>query len=85
LVHKKNGIELQDCSETYFNNDIGGALLCFEIDNDRSDIGNIVFKLENFSIVKKRLEQAGIKIISGNEFYFKIKGPEVRGLIFEPI
>ncbi len=83
--YEKNGIELPDCSETYVNYDIGGVLLCFEVDNDRSDIGTVVFKVENFSILKIRLEQAGIKIISGNEFYFKIKDTEGRGLIFESI
>lgn len=83
--YEKDGIDLPDCSENYVNYDIGGILLCFEIDSNRSDIGTVVFKVENFSTVKKRLEQIDIKIISGNEFYFKIKDPEGRSLIFEPI
>ena len=84
-TYEKDGQVVPDCSETYVNYDIDSILLCFEIDKERSDIGTVVLKVENFMNLKMHLEQQRFNIVSGNDFYFKIKDPEGRELIFEPI
>ena len=84
-AYEQNGQVVPDCSENYVNYDIANILLCFEVDKERSDIGTVVLKIENFVTFKKHLEQQGIKVIGGNDIYFKVKDPEGRSLIFEPI
>ena len=84
-TYLKDGHKVPDCSEKYINYDISGALLCFEIDGDRTDVGTVVLNVENFLELREQLEKAGIKIHGGNAHYFKIKDPEGRSLIIEPI
>lgn len=84
-TYLKDGHEALDYSEKYVNYHIDGALLCFEIDGDRCDIGTVVLNVKDFNEFKMRVENEGIKIIGGNAHYFKIKDPEGRSLIIEPI
>lgn len=84
-TYLKDGKEVSDHSETYVNYRAGSALLCFEIDGDRTDMGTVVLNVSDFNGLKKRLEEDGIKIVGGNAHYFKIKDPEGRSLIIEPI
>lgn len=81
----KNGKEASDHSETYVNYRVGEALLCFEIDRDRTDMGTVVLNVADFNGFKRRLEDDGIEIIGRNAHYFKIKDPEGRSLIIEPM
>lgn len=64
---------------------LGNSLLCFEFEGDKSDSGTVVLNVADFSGLKKRLENDGIKIVGGNSNYFKIKYPDGRSLIIEPI
>jgi hypothetical protein len=84
-TYLKDGNEVSDYSETYVNYRVGSALLCFEIDGDRADMGTVVLNVEDFSEFKIRLENEGIQIVGGNTHYFKIKDPEGRSLIIEPV
>jgi len=84
-TYLKEGKEVSDHSETYVNYRVGDALLCFEIDGDRTDMGTVVLNVADFSGLKKQLEDDGTKIAGGNAHYFKIKDPEGRSLIIEPL
>lgn len=84
-TYSKNGQPVPDLSENYVNYHIQGALLCFETDGDKTDMGTVVLNVDDFSGFRERLEQDGIKIVGGNDHYFKIKDPEGRSIIFEPL
>lgn len=74
-----------DYSDSYVNYHLGGALLCFEAEAGRADIGTIVLNVPDFLNYRKLVEAAGVKIVEGKDTYFKIKDPEGRSLIVEPI
>ena len=74
-----------DFSESYVNYHLDGGLLCFETDTHRTDIGTIVLNVKDFSGFRAQVEKAGIKILGAGEHYFKIKDPEGRSLIIEPV
>ena len=74
-----------DYDDSYVNYHLGGTLLCFEVEAGRTDIGTIVLNVPDFLNYRKQVESAGIKVIEGKETYFKIKDPEGRSLIVEPI
>ncbi len=84
-TYLKDGQQVPDYSDSYVNYDIGGVLLCFEIDGDRIDLGTVVLNIENFDGLSMRLQGNGVKIIGGNSHYFKIKDPDGRSIIIEPI
>lgn len=81
---QRDGKVLPDYSESYVNYHIEGALLCFETDGDRTDIGTIILNVDGFANFRMKLEQDGVQIVGGNDHYFKIKDPEGRSIIFEP-
>lgn len=81
----KENANALDCSDTYVNYDLDGVLLCFETDSNRTDVGTIVLSIKNFSEFKTRIEKMDIKIVAGSDHYFKIKDPDGRSLIIEPI
>lgn len=83
-TYVKENMTVPDFSETYVNYYLDGGLICFETDMNRTDIGTIVLNVSDFSVFRTRLEKMDIKIISGNEDFFKIRDPEGRSLIFEP-
>lgn len=84
-TYQKNGQTLLDLSDTYVNYHLPGALLCFEFEEGRTDMGTIVLNVPDFSALRRKLEERGIKILGGNNHYFKVKDPEGRSLIFEPL
>jgi predicted enzyme related to lactoylglutathione lyase len=59
--------------------------LCFETEAGRTDIGTIVLNVADFANYRKQVEAAGVKILNGADTFFKIKDPEGRSLIIEPI
>lgn len=75
-TYVKENRTVPDYSETYINYHLDGALLCFEIDENRTDIGTVVLSVPDFTNFRTRLEGKGIKIAGGNEHFFKIKDPE---------
>lgn len=84
-TYQKDGKILQDYSDTYVNYHLPGALLCFEFEEGRTDMGTVVLNVPDFSGLKRRLEERRIKILGGNNHYFKVKDPDGRSLIFEPL
>lgn len=76
---------VDDFSDSYVNYYLEGGLLCFEAEATRTDIGTIVLSVKDFAGFRDRVEKAGIKVLGGNADYFKIKDPEGRSLIVEPI
>lgn len=84
-TYVKEDQTVADFSNSYVNYHLDGALLCFEFDTDRTDIGTVVLNVEDFADYRVRLEQKGIKIIGANNNYFKIKDPDGRTLIIEPV
>jgi predicted enzyme related to lactoylglutathione lyase len=84
-TYVKENKTVPDYSDTYVNYHLGGTLLCFETEAGRTDIGTIVLNVPDLTNYRKQIEAAGVKILSGSEAYFKIKDPEGRSLIIEPI
>ncbi|MBS1970765.1 MAG: hypothetical protein JSU04_10680 [Bdellovibrionales bacterium] len=84
-TYVKENQTVPDFSDSYVNYYLEGGLLCFESEATRTDIGTIVFSVKDFSGFRSRIEKAGIKILGGNADYFKIKDPEGRSLIIEPL
>lgn len=84
-TYVRENATVPDFSDSYVNYYLDGGLLCFETDANRTDVGTIVLSVENFSDFRNRVEKSGIKILGGNEHFFKIKDPEGRSLIIEPI
>jgi hypothetical protein len=84
-TYVKENVTVPDCSDTYVNYDLDGGLLCFEAEDGRTDVGTIVLSVKDFANCRARLEQAGVKIINGGEHFLKIKDPEGRSLILEPL
>ncbi|WP_413291172.1 VOC family protein [Bdellovibrio sp. HCB337] len=74
-----------DYSDSYVNYYVDGSLLCFEAGEDRTDIGTIVLSVPDFTGYRTRIEAAGVSVLSGNSQYFKIKDPEGRSIIVEPV
>ena len=74
-----------DYSDSYVNYHLGGTLLCFEAEAGRTDIGTIVLNVPDFLNYRKLVETAGVKIVEGKDTYFKVKDPEGRSIIVEPI
>lgn len=81
----KENATVPDYSDSYVNYYLDGGLLCFETDTTRTDIGTVVLNVKDFEGFRTRVEKAGIKILSGTKDYFKIKDPEGRSLIIEPV
>ena len=84
-TYEKDGKVLADFSDSYVNYHLNGVLLCFENDGDRTDLGTVVLNVDNFAAFKSRMENEGLKILSGNAHFFKIKDPEGRSMIIEPL
>lgn len=84
-IFLKDGLEVPDFSDKYVNYPLDGVLLCFEQDEKRTDLGTVVMNVRDFPALKKRLENEGIEITGSTAHYFKIKDPEGRSIIFEPI
>lgn len=82
---EKDGQTKPDYSNDYVNYHLSGVLLCFENAESRTDLGTVVINVPNYSEFKEHLVRRGVKIISENGFFFKIKDPEGRSLIFEPL
>lgn len=76
---------LPDYSDNYVNYYVDGALLCFETDFERTDVGTIVLNVPDFISFRKRIENLGIEVSAGNDNYFKIRDPDGRTLIIEPL
>ncbi len=83
-TYSKDGKEFPDFSADYVNYHLPNALLCFETDKKRVDVGTVVLNVENYSELQKRLANSGAEIVSSAPHYFKVKDPEGRSLIFEP-
>ncbi|MNK89270.1 hypothetical protein D3C87_1092750 [compost metagenome] len=81
----KENKTVPDFSDSYVNYYLGGTLLCFEMEAGRVDIGTIVLNVPDFLNYRKQVEAAGVKILGGTDTYFKIKDPEGRSLLIEPI
>lgn len=79
----KNGERRPDFDDKYVNYHLDGALLCFEIDGERLDLGTVILNVGDFAKLRESLKRDGIPI-SGNDFYFKIKDPDGRSVIVEP-
>ena len=82
-TYKKDGQELPDYSETYVNYPIAGGLVCFE-QGDTSSQGDMVIRVEQFADYRRRLTDGGVPFAMEKEFFFMVKDPEGRTLIFEP-
>ena len=83
-TYVKNNETLPDYADSYVNYHLDGAMLCFEQEENRTDMGTIIIKVQDLSSFLERLKRKGIKIIQENQHYFKIKDPEGRSIIFEP-
>lgn len=81
--YEKDGAQFSDSSESYVNYDFGGMLLCFEFEENRTDLGTIVLSISSVEEMKKKLMARGITILNGNTNWLKIKDPEGRSLIME--
>jgi len=84
-TYTKDGQVHPDHSDSNVNYHLAGGLLCFEADKERTELGTVVLKVPSFKEFRARLEAAGIPILAGNEYWLKIKDPEGRSLIFEPV
>ncbi len=84
-TYVKENVTLPDFSESYVNYHIGGGLLCFEFDENKTDLGTVVLNVDHFSEFKKKVEKVGIQIVKENDHYFKINDPDGRTLIIEPL
>jgi len=84
-TYVKENKTVPDYSESYVNYHIDGGLLCFETDTNRTDVGTIVLNVPDFAAFRSQIEKSGIQILGGNADYFKIKDPEGRSLIIEPV
>jgi hypothetical protein len=84
-TYVKENKTLDDFSDGYVNYHLNGTLICFETDENRTDVGSIVVNVENFQDFRNRIEKMDIKILGGNEHFFKVKDPEGRTIIIEPI
>jgi hypothetical protein len=74
-----------DYSDNYVNYYLEGGLLGFETDTTRTDVGTVVLNVPDFDGLRLRLAGLGMKILESNDNYFKIKDPEGRSLIIEPV
>jgi catechol 2,3-dioxygenase-like lactoylglutathione lyase family enzyme len=83
-TYLKEGTMVPDLSETYVNYHIGGAMLCFEYSAERTDAGTVILHVPSFRTFRTQLEAQGIRIVGGNDHWFKIKDPDGRSLIIEP-
>ena len=85
-TYQKNGDTLPDFSESYVNYHIDGGLIGFEIEEASKPpgVGDIVIKVSDFTALRIRLENSGVKILKSNPAFFMIQDPESRTLIFEP-
>jgi predicted enzyme related to lactoylglutathione lyase len=84
-TYVKENKTVPDYSDSYVNYHLGGTLLCFETEAGRTDIGTIVLNVADFANYRKQVEAAGVKVLNGADTFFKIKDPEGRSLIIEPI
>lgn len=84
-TYVRENLTVPDCSDNYVNYYLDGGLLCFETENGRTDIGTVVLNVENFAQFKKDLEGAGVNFLASNEAFLKIKDPDGRSLIIEPL
>lgn len=84
-TYVKENKTVPDFDDTYVNYYIDGSLLCFEGDSERTDMGTIVLSVSDLEAHRARIEKAGVSIVAGNDQFFKVKDPEGRSLIFEPV
>lgn len=84
---EKNGERYADFSDSYVNYHIGGGLVCFEYEAEAEEtgIGDLVLRVSDFARFKEKVRAAAVPIVKENNFFFMIKDPEGRTLIFEPI
>lgn len=82
-TYEKDGTQVSDSSETYVNYDLHGMLLCFEFEENRTDLGTIVLSISSIEEMNKKLQASGIATLNGNSHWLKIKDPEGRSLIME--
>lgn len=84
-TYEKNGERTPDFSDSYVNYHVGGGLIGFERD-EREEIalGDLVLRVSEFDAFKDKVRAAGIPFVKENRFFFMIKDPEGRTLIFEP-
>jgi len=84
----KDGVITPDVSASYVNYQVGGGLIGFEHEEVESSsgptIGDIVLRVSDFDAFKNRVRRNEIPIVKENRFFFMIKDPEGRTLIFEP-
>ena len=86
-TYQKNGETIPDFSESYVNYHVGGGLVGFEQEqgeNAAAGNGDIILNVSDFDRFREKVKAAGIPIIKENSFFFAIKDPEGRTLIFEP-
>jgi len=84
-TYVKENKTVDDFSDSYVNYYIDGALLCFETDAQRTDVGTVVLNVLDFAGFRARVKSLGLKVLADNENYFKIEDPEGRTLIIEPV
>jgi hypothetical protein len=83
-TYVKNGQTVPDYSESYINYHIGGALLCFEADATKTDVGTVILNVKDFEGLRARLDSKGVPIVVSSKSYFKIEDPDGRTIILEP-
>jgi hypothetical protein len=84
-VDKCQNLRIKSPNSLYVNYCIGDALLCFEVGGERTDLGTVVLNVEDFSNLRTQLQESDVKVVGGNAQYFKIKDPDGRSLILEPV
>lgn len=84
-TYEQDGSQVSDSSETYVNYDLNGLLLCFEFEENRTDLGTIVLSVPNIEQMRNQLKDADVPILNGSANWFKIKDPEGRSLIIEQL
>ncbi len=84
-TYVKENKTVPDCSDSYVNYHLDGILLCFEYEEGRTDKGTIVVNVPDLEKARSSMEQNGVAIVAGKDFYFKIKDPEGRSIIVEQV
>jgi len=80
----KNNKTQPDYSDDYVNYHLNGAMLCFEYEENRTDMGTIIIDVQEMPSFLERLKEKGIEILQENQHFFKIEDPEGRSIIFVP-
>lgn len=81
-TYEKDGKQVPDESETYFNFHVDGLLLCFE-SGSPTDKATLVLHVITLADFKNQVSRKGIEILKQTEHWLKIKDPDGRSLIVE--